>query len=220
MNHLISRCPVAARRQHTFFEYVQVGGERRRADFTKEIVWLQKTEATSKYMHGGVELLARGTYVDSPTYLSSMLPSMHGVAQACKNYSIDVNSSLSLVIEVKVELVPVIEAEEDRVFNRSRLDDEYKKWTYPGFDWSGAGLLGTRNSENAVFHRRLGSIELGTQIVWSSQWSFEKNEAVMAKFQHDWANVVSTSRLEAALENAPGLALPKNDAAQFLELQS
>lgn len=225
MNHLISSCPIAARRRHTFVEYVQLGGDRRRMDFEKDIVWLQKAEATSKYMHGGEELKDRGTYVDSPHYLSCIEPAIHRVDQGIKTYSIDKSSTLSLVIEAKIELVPVIEAEEDRIFNQSRLPDEYKKWVYPHFDWRGMTRRDIASAGTDAFHRRLGPIELCKQIVWSSQWDDEQNAAVMAQFKLDWAVGVSGAQLDAALENAPGLAFEAagfaaQEQSNALELQS
>src|SRR6516165_212854 len=97
-NLFYSPCPVVRRSTETFVERTMVGGERRRFEFAREIVWLQESDAVLRFMHGGAELKQGSTYTDFYGYLSAAEGLLESAEREANEYSVTAESSL--VIEI------------------------------------------------------------------------------------------------------------------------
>ena len=112
-----SSCPVVKRSSETFVQYVNIGGQRTRHEFIKPIVWLQESEATIQYLHGGQKInVASSTYNDYYGYLTSVEGVQTDFSKIATLFAITTESSLELVIKATVFLRPAIETPEEHDF--------------------------------------------------------------------------------------------------------
>src|SRR5690606_10687362 len=93
-------------------EYVAVGGERRRIEFTKPIFWLQESETQIQFRHGGKIFDTGATHTDWYGYLKSIDTATKSAITTAEYFSIEPGSSLEMVLMTKIMQCPATETEE------------------------------------------------------------------------------------------------------------
>lgn len=172
-----------------------VGGELRRFEFDREIVWLQESESVLRFVHGGEELKRGSTHTDFYGYLSSAEGMVDEAERAAKSYSVTEASSLVVEIVSRVYQRPVIEADEARAYNVTTPRGHKSRWAYVPDDWRKQTTVA-----GETLHPSLGRIDLGEQVVWSSKLSRGENAARMEAFRARWPAITQVDRaLEAAI---------------------
>lgn len=181
-------CPVAKRTEEAFVQRVTIGGESKRFEHVKPIIWIQESESKIVFLHGGRVLREESTHTDFYGYLTSFrtgpdaVVNPEGIANA---YGITRESSLELVVRTMVFLQPAYESPETIEHNRTKPTNYKPMYAHVPDDWR-------KEAENTLFpgelmYPRLERIELGTGIVWSSKNTPDENEALGEQFRQQWA---------------------------------
>lgn len=190
MSRFYTGCPVACRAEVPLVEFVSAGGEPRRIDFTKAIVWLQETEGSVRFMHGGKVLHTGSTYTDFYGYCSSfrsdVSTNFYAIADA---YQITPESSLELVVEAFLFRTPVLETEVDKRENDNRTDPRYKRrYTYlPGDCRIESPNPMSDADERPLWYPQLQREQIDTAIAWSSKNTFDQNLALYEALCKKWS---------------------------------
>lgn len=184
LHEFYTSCPVVRQTEETFVEYVTVGGQRQRMAFTKQVLWLQESEAAVQFVHGGEVVDDIATTNDHYGYLSSIRVDLDDgtLARLARKYSIEQNSSLELRVTATVFMQPVVETEEGRKHNRERGPRMKARYACVPDAWRKELL-----KDGQTVWPTLARVVLGTGIVWSSQNTPEKNESLAAAFRAQWA---------------------------------
>lgn len=175
-----SQCPIVDRTQETFVDFVYVGGERQRVEFTKPINWLQESESRIQYLHGGKLLKECSTYNDYYGYLTSIDP--EPAIELCNHYGITPESTLELVILTTVFQKPATETPDTIERNRSQPANYKTIHAYVPDSW--------RKESEEDGHKIfpiLGNRTLHEGVVWSSKNTPEQNEKLITEFKAKWA---------------------------------
>lgn len=180
-NHFYSSCPVARRTSETFVEWTSIGGERRRFEFERPVVWLQQSEADVRFVHGGEELKRGSTHNDFYGYLTAAEGLQGSARQVAKTYGVTEESSLVIEIVTRVFLSPVIETEETKQYNLTKPRDQKSQWAYIPEDWRKEVQDG-----GETIWPRLENVELAEEVVWSTKHSAERNEELLSEFRERW----------------------------------
>lgn len=184
MSKFHTGCQVVERTEETFVEHVSIGGERRRIEFTKPILWIQESEALIQFKHGGHVLKEGDTHNDFYGYLTSI--EHQNPAGMAKAYSVTQDSSLEIVILAKVFKRPAIETTETIKNNASRFDPRYKcMYAYVPDGWRREAE--SEHTPDGKCYPMLGCVELGTGIIWTSKNTPEQNAALANEFKTKWA---------------------------------
>lgn len=184
MNRFHTGCAVVERTEEVFVEHVNIGGERRRAEFTKPILWIQESETQLQYLHGGKVLQTGDINNDWYGYLTSLndlRPGAHA-----NDFGINTESSLELVLMTVVKQSPATETPETIAENLKRPANYKAVYLNVPDTWRKEG------GENALFpgeklFLRLESRVLGQGVTWSSKNTPEQNVALAAEFKTKWA---------------------------------
>jgi len=174
-----SGCPLAKRTTETFFEWISIGGERKRVEFQREIVWLSNSESTLKFIHGGEILHEMSTFNDFYGYLSSSDPK-DAVTLAAK-FGISPTSSLELVMFTKNFLMPAVETDECKKNNLTKPPKYKSMWAYVPNSWHQE-----RVESSGRMSLSLSGVDLDEQITWSSKKTDTENQQTRAIFLDKW----------------------------------
>ncbi|MEY2117147.1 hypothetical protein [Rhodanobacter sp. FW106-PBR-R2A-1-13] len=180
MSTFYTSCPVVRRTTETFSQSITVGGEIRRAEFTRSIVWTQESESQILFLHGGEVLEAGPTHNDFYGYLSSL--EFHDeVDRLMRKFGINRESTLELVVSTRVAQRPAFETEECLAYNVARSPRHKAKYAYLPDDWRQHTV---EDGEERL--SRLQECVLGQAHTWSSRLSPEDNAAGAAAFVQQW----------------------------------
>lgn len=189
MNNLFySSCPVVRRSTETFVEWSTVGGERRRFEFEREIHWLQESEAVLRFVHGGEELKHESTHNDFYGYLTAAQGLDGDARRAAEMYRVTADSSLAIEIVSRVYQRPVVETEEARKYNLTKPQGHKSQWADVPDEWRREAKV-----DGETVFPRLGRVELGECVVWSSKVSEEGNQARLSEFRSLWSVAGATA---------------------------
>jgi hypothetical protein len=186
MNTFRSSCPVVERTQETFVEHVTVGGERRRMEYTKPIIWIQESESQVQFLHGGEILKEGSTHNDWYGYLTSHR--QNNPEKIAAAYSITPESSLELVQVTTVKQIPATETAVTIEQNRTQHVNYKPLYADVPDAWR-------KEVQNEHFpddpkeklYPRLEPRVLGTGITWTSKNTPEQNAELAARFIEQWA---------------------------------
>jgi hypothetical protein len=161
---------------------VNIGGQRTRHEFVKPVVWLQESEATLQYLHGGQVLkVASGTYNDFYGYLTAVQGVQTDFSETAGHLSITTTSSLELVIKATMFLRPAIETPETIKHNREKPANFKSQWCYVPDEWRKEVVT---DGEKSWPH--VERADLDQAVVWSSKNTQHQNTAVLATFMSKW----------------------------------
>lgn len=181
MNSFYTSCKIAKRTQEALGQWADIGGERKRIEFTKEILWLQESESQVLYMHGGKVLKDASINNDFYGYLSSIKGAIEEAEAAASRFGVTQQSSLDVVVQTKVFLDPVMEIKETSEYNRTKKDTRKEQYAYVPNDWRKEVVVEGERQWPA-----LERVELATEIVWSSKHTPEQNAALQETFASKW----------------------------------
>ncbi len=190
MNTFRTGCDVVKRTKETFVQWITVGGERRREEFTKEILWIQESETRTAFYHGGNEVTDGSTFNDFYGYLTSC--DDVGLEAKAASYKITPESSLELVAETTVFLHPAIETEATRAEN-DRQPANYKKvFSYLPNDWRKEEVV-----DGVPVWVSVQKTVLETEVTWSSKNTPEENVALKQAFKAKWQIAANPQAIDA-----------------------
>ncbi|AGG89143.1 hypothetical protein [Rhodanobacter denitrificans] len=191
MSTFYTSCPAVRRSIETFTQFILVGGETQRVEFTRPIVWIQESESQLLFLHGGEILEVGETHNDFYGYLSSM-DFTEEVARLMRKFQITAESSLELVVATRVAQRPARETEECVAYNVSRSPRHKAMYAYLEDDWRQHAV---EDGEERL--RRLGECMLGQAHTWSSRLSPDDNAALATAFVNRW-QVISDAPLRSS----------------------
>lgn len=176
-------CPIVRRSTEAFQQWVVIGGDRQKATFTKDILWLLESESVVQFIHGGEVLMEGRRHNDYYGLLSSMDISENGlgVHEVAKKYEITRDSSMSLVVATRIYERPVVETEETIAHNKSHLAERRAQYAELPDEWRQERSVG-----GETVWSRLGEIDLATEIVWSSKNDTALNNQLRESFVQRW----------------------------------
>ncbi|MBP5959856.1 hypothetical protein [Pseudomonas aeruginosa] len=174
--------PIAKRTTETFVDHVNIGGERQRVEFQREVIWLQESETQLLYVHGGKILTKGPCHNDYYGYLTSLNPQELGALNLADHFSVDQQSALDIQLVTTVFLIPVHESNENKEHNRTKPADYRDHYSYIPDGWRYE-----RQSDGHTIYPQPEREELGKEIVWSTQWSEEENLRKLEDFKRRWA---------------------------------
>lgn len=181
MNPIRSSSPVAKVTNETFDQDVSVGGTIQRLTFTRRVLWLQESESTCQFIHGGHVLKEGSTFTDWYGYLTSMNVDSPSPTDLCHRFGITDDSSLELVVITTVFLRPVIETPETAAFNATKPPNHKAQFAEVSWDWRQEKVV-----DGELRWSRLERQVLGDGTTWSSKASAETNAAVATAFREKW----------------------------------
>lgn len=188
-----SAAPIHSTTEEIFVEYVTVGGERQRQEFTRTISWLYTSESRVLYLHGGEILREDGLYGDGGRYLTSF--DECSARESAEEFGVDATSSLEIAVRTRVFLRPVHENEEVRRENAKLPPGLMRHWAEVPDSWRKEVI-----TDGQRLFPRLAEQELAEEHVWSSKKSESENEAVLQAFVLKWRPVeVGASDLAEAV---------------------
>lgn len=181
MDTFYTACPLVRRTQEPFVEWANIGGERRRFEFIREIFWLQQSESQLLYRHGGKVIKEGATRNDFYGYLSSCDIHEPTPEEMAAFYAITPESSIELVVQTTVFLEPACQTPETIEYNRTRPSTRKWQYAYLPNDWRQEI---SRDGERCW--PRLERVELGSGVTWSSKNSPEDNALLKRMFKLNW----------------------------------
>jgi hypothetical protein len=146
---------------------------------TAKIIWLLSSEATVEVLHGGEVLKSSSTHNDYYGFLTSMQNMQDCIERYARRYAIERNSTAEIRLSVNMCATPYIEKDADHVHNATASDDGNRfllVHTHNLDLCTPVTLEDTSQADNAPKERRLTSIMLDTDYVYSSHDSNEENE--------------------------------------------
>jgi hypothetical protein len=188
MNVFRTSCPVVKKTVETFVDYVNVGDERRRVEFTKQIHWIRESESQLLYMHGGQVVETGATHNDFYGFLSSCNMDGPTPQQLATHFSVTTESSLEIVVKTTVFLRPAYESEECAEANRTKPENYKAKYAYVPDTWRKEVVV-----DDQTVWPTLEREELVTAISWSSKRTEAENAATVAELRRQWSTVAETA---------------------------
>lgn len=182
--HIHSSCPIARRSHETFVEWSTIGGERRRFEFNREVLWLQESESQIRFVHGGQVLKECSTYNDYYGYLTSADSLDKEAVREAQAYGITRQSTLVLEVVARVFQTPVIETEEAALHNRTKPAKAKSQWAHVPDDWRKEVF-----EDGQKIWPSLARVSMGEEVVWSSKLSEEASAALLQGFKDRWRTV-------------------------------
>lgn len=197
MNTFQTRCPIVKRTQEMLNQWTEVGGEWRRVDFTREIVWLQESESEMQFLHGG-NLIKEGSLTnDFYGYLTSCDDNSPSPELEATRYGITRDSSLDLVVKTTVFIRPAMELKEMAEHNRDLPDGRMRKYAEVPNGWR----IESMDDDGDRVWSALERVNLGSAVVWSSKNTDEKNAGIKAAFKAKWAIIEQPAQVEEPAVN-------------------
>lgn len=196
LNKFHSGCPVAKRTTEILSEWATIGGESKRVEFQREIVWLHQSESILEFIHGGKILLVDSTFNDFYGFLASSDP--EDAVNLAAKFGINASSSLELVLRTKVFLLAAIETDECKKNNLKKPENYKSMWAYVPIQWHQERV----ESGETSFHS-LDRVERGDEITWSSKKSDAENLEIRNAFLEKWRREVARDAvIDAIVEHA------------------
>jgi hypothetical protein len=181
LNYFHTGSPVIERTVETFVEHVAVGGENRRVEFEKTIVWLLESSTQILFRHGGRVLKEGGTYNDWYGVLKSINGAMEDAAVSAAAYDVSTQSSLEIVLVSKVMHTPAFEPPDAVAENASRADNYRKRYAYVPIGWRQE-----RMEDGEMRWPTLEPKVLVSEEVWSTRRTDRENDAIVSAFVNNW----------------------------------
>lgn len=166
-----------------FVSNQQLGFENKEVAFSQKIHWLLESESTIKFMHGGMELKTGSTFNDFYGYLESC--SVDDLKSLAENYSVDENSSLEIVMETKVFIMPVVLTDADVKYNNEKKVNYKCQYTRLPKDFK--QKVKQTNVEFAkeqpFIYSELVDREIATEVVLTTNKTEAENEKNLSTFK-------------------------------------
>lgn len=175
-------CPVVKRSVQTLHQWVDVGCERKKIDFDKEIIWLIESESQLLFRHGGMVLHEGSTTNDYYGYLTSTNIAGPSPAEIAAGFSITNSSSLELVVLTSVFTLAVIETEQDAIHNLKKRENCRSMYSNFPSSWR----VSIESLDPFEPPCKLNRVDLASSVTWSSKNSVEENSDLLAHFVKLW----------------------------------
>lgn len=186
-NVIRTKCPVVQCTLESFVQFQHVGGEHRRFTFDKPIVWIQESESSLQYWHGGKVLKDGPTWGDYYGYLGSIhldYDEVPGVYAA--EYGITQESSLELRLTTVIRKIPYLETEADKLFNEAQREGQDRQYSPIPDGWRKEQPC--TYSPTGLYYPELEKIEVCRAMVWTSKLDRDGNAQLRADFLEEWAS--------------------------------
>ncbi|MGH8159297.1 MAG: hypothetical protein ACREPQ_14345 [Rhodanobacter sp.] len=181
MNVIRSRCSVAETTTETFVEYVPVGGQRQRLEFTRAVTWLRESESRLLFVHGGKVLQEGSTFGDYYGYLTSFDIKEPSPQDIASDFGVSSDSSLEVEVRTTVFLQPVMQTDETCAYNKGKAATCMAQYVEIPFDWRQEITV-----DGETRWRRVERKVLGEAVTWSSKNSPGANSAIALSFRDKW----------------------------------
>lgn len=182
MNEFQSRCPVVKRTQEMLNQWVDVGGERQRVPFAKEVVWIQESESVLQFMHGGEMLKPGSINTDFYGYLTSCDDMSPSPEREAARYVVTQDSTLELRVQTTVYFRPAMETQDMAEHNQNLTEERLGRYA----DIPGEWRLESLDADGRKVWPMVARVELGSAVVWSSKNTEAENAALKAAFKDAW----------------------------------
>lgn len=183
MQVIYSRGLVDKTTSENFIEFAVIGGEKQKAEFTREVTWILESSTEFLYLHGRKVIKSGAGYNDYYGYLTS-IRGLEDAAGFAKEFEITQESSLILIAKTTITSRAVLLTEDNKAEN---LNKPYMKDTaYTAIPPTWLQLTGMEDdipqyASGTDFNRILLSKE-----IWSSKNSIEENAQLMDEFRKSW----------------------------------
>lgn len=178
MSAFYTACPVVDRTNETFSQSVMVGGQQQAIPFTRKVLWLQRSEAQIRLVHGGRVVREGGVYCDN-RYLSSF-ENLDPQAEA-DLYGVTASSTLEVVVVVSIIQDPVIELQ-DASLTEAQANGLAKRYDRVPSNW-----YQTTVRDGQMIYPTLKERKLGEETIWSSKNTPEQNAELKRTVIEKWS---------------------------------
>jgi hypothetical protein len=175
--------PIAKRTLESFVQHTHVAGERVKNTFEREIVWLQSSETTLTFVHGGQVLMTGEGTNDYYGYLTSFREGANNPQAAAAKYQVSQDSSLEIQLVVRLFITPVFESDEDKESNKAFAERKRRTFTRIPDEWRKETVI-----EGETLFPALEAQDIDKAVVWSSKHSAAECEAMAQAFRDKWPN--------------------------------
>jgi hypothetical protein len=174
-----SSCKVVKVTKEKFVEFATVANQRIPVEVEADIHWLQESETTISFLHGGKEIKKFCTHNDYYGYLTSI---DHSETQHyADTYSVNQQSTLEIACVTKVFQNPVIFTDEDREHNEKSHYTKQRMTSVAG-QWRQKA-----EHDGEVYYPSIEQRVLVEQVTWSSKNDTAANAELAEAFKKAWA---------------------------------
>lgn len=181
MHYFQSPAPIVRNSVESFFQHVEVAGEKRAIEFSKEVVWLRESETCVLFKHGGQTLHEGACYSDGYGYLTSMQAALSEAKASMAQYKIGVTSTLELVLVTQIHDNPAL------VTPQSLEMDAQQKGTRRNFGAISPSWSKKVIDEGETLWHEIEAVLQAEAVVWSSKNTDAVNQSVFEAFKNSWA---------------------------------
>jgi hypothetical protein len=167
---------------------------------TAEIIWLLSSEAVVEVLHGGEVLKKSSTHNDHYGFLTSIQNMEDYIERYAKHYSIGCESTAEIRLSVNMCATPYMEKDADKVHNATASDEGGKLLLIYTHNLDLRTPVFQEDMSQMEFipdERRIESMLLDTNYVYSSQHSDEKNKERLDQFRTLWRKDGSAASVHA-----------------------
>lgn len=178
-----SNDPIAKRTLESFVQHTYVAGERVKHAFEREIVWLQSSETTLTFVHGGQVLKTGADTSDYYGYLTSFNPGAHDPQATADKYQVGQDSSLEIQLVVRLFIIPVFESDENKESNKAFAERKRRTFTRIPDEWRKEAVI-----DGDTLFPALEAQDIDQAVVWSSKLTAVECDALAQAFRDKWPN--------------------------------
>jgi hypothetical protein len=178
-----SNDPIAKRTLESFVQNTYVAGERVKHAFEREIVWLQSSETTLTFVHGGKVLKTGADTNDYYGYLTSFRQDAHDPQATADEFQVTQDSSLEIQLVVRLFITPVFESAEDKESNKAFAERKRRTFTRIPEEWRKETIV-----DGHPLFPALEAQDIDQAVVWSSKLTPAECEAQAQAFRDKWPN--------------------------------
>lgn len=175
--------PIAKRTLESFVQHTYVAGERIKHAFEREIVWLQSSETTLTFIHGGRVLKKGADTSDYYGYLTSFQSGAHDPQATADQYQVTENSSLEIQLVVRLFITPVFESDENKESNKAFAERKRRTFTRIPDEWRKEAVI-----DGETLFPALEAQDIDQAVVWSSKLTVAECDALAQAFRDKWPN--------------------------------
>lgn len=182
LNIFHTSCPIVKTTHESLCQWLTVGGVYQKAEFVKEVLWIQESESQLLFQHGGKTLKEGSTYNDYYGYLSSLVIDSPTSLETATYYGISIDSSLTLLVKTKVFLRPAIESSDDALYNKRKKDTHRHQYSNLPETWRKEEL----HHDGTLIYPQIERVSITEDVTWSSQNTAEQNAELQNNFLNAW----------------------------------
>ncbi|MDT8925222.1 hypothetical protein RBE51_20730 [Pseudomonas taiwanensis] len=181
MSQFRTECPTS-KTTEKFVQFVDVGGKRQKMPFEREVVWVQESETTLLFMHGGKVVRQGPVTNDYYGYLTSFTRTdAHGAELLAQEYGVTPESTLEIHLVTTITRRPCLETEADQVAN-GEASGQRRQYSHLPDTWRQETVV-----DGEVRYLDLEAVTVATGLVWSSKNAAEQNASLAQAFAQQWA---------------------------------